>query len=165
MDIQENPRLLQNYRMAAMIAAGLAVGILVYAAVVEFMLWSQPGFAGFIDGNMPAWLRPLLIALAVVLVLSSGWVRGHLLGDGAGLDVMVGQALLPQQRYQVMLRAVIVALVMCEAAALCGLLLFMLSGMRLDFYGLALVALFGMRVRFPAYQQWQMWYARRNSIR
>ncbi len=165
MDIQDNPKLLQSYRTLTLIASVMATSIVVYAGVVEFWVWRHPGFAGLAGGAGLEWLRPALIGAGVVAVLISGWVRGRLLGDGAGLGAMVSQVMLPQQRYQAMLRAVIVAMALCEAAALLGLLLFLLSGQRLDFYGPALVALIGIRLRFPGYHQWQMWYARRNSIR
>ena len=165
MDIQDNPKLLQLYRVVTLIASVLATSVVVYAGVVEFWLWREPGFAGFAAATELAWLRPALISIGVLAVLASGWLRGRLLGDGAGLGAMVSQVMLPQHRYQTMLRAAVVSLALCDFAAVSGLLLFLLSGQRLDFYGLAVVALFGIRVRFPSYHQWQMWYARRNSIR
>ena len=54
-----------------------------------------------------------------------------------------------------LLTASIVALAMCEAIAIYGLVLFLLGGRRADFYGFAAFALVGFAVYFPRRSQWE----------
>jgi hypothetical protein len=53
--------------------------------------------------------------------------------------------------------ASIVSLTMCLAIAVYGLVLFLIGGRPMDFYGFALVALLGLAVFFPRQSQWEEW--------
>lgn len=165
MDTKASPRLRQSYRTISLLGGAVAFSIVLYGAVVEFWLWSQPTFHGYVAPAALRYVRPLMISAAVLLLLLSGWVRGRMLGIGSSFEVMVAQAMLPQQRNLAMLRAAVVGFAMCEGAALLGLLLFLCTGRRWDFYGVAAMALLGLVLRFPTYRQWELWYGRRNSIR
>lgn len=165
MEVKDNPRLLQSYRTVALLGGAVGVSVVIYAALTEFWLWSQPTFRGYVHPAALRYVRPLIITAAAALLLLAGWVRGRLLGIGGSLESMVAQAMLPQQRSLAMMRAAIIGFAMCEGAALLGLLLFLCSGRRWDFYVVAAMSLIGLALRFPSYRQWQRWYGSRSSIR
>ena len=165
MELRDNPRLLDSYRTVKLLGSAVGVSVVLYGMVVEFWLWSQPAFRGYVHPSALRYVRPMIITLAVTLLLLAGWVRGRLLGIGNALDVMVTQAMVPQQRALAMMRAAVIGFAMCEGAALLGLLLFLCSGRRWDFYGLAGMTLLALILRFPRFRQWPRWYGSRRNIR
>lgn len=165
MELKDNPRLLESYRTVRLLGGAVGVSVVLYGMVVELWLWSQPTFRGYVHPAALRYVRPLIISLAVLLLLLSSWVRGRLLGISNSLEMMVTQAMLPQQRTLAMMRAAVIGFAMCEGSALLGLLLFLCSGRRWDFYGLAAITLIGLILRFPSYHQWQRWYGSRSQIR
>lgn len=165
MESIDNPRLLQSYLTVKLLGRAVGASVLSYAMVVELWLWSQPTFRGYVHPAALVYVRSTVITVAALLLLLSSWVRDRLLGIGHSLEVMVTQAMVPQQRYLAMMRATIIGLAMSEGAALLGLLLFLCSGRRWDFYGVAALTLLNLILRFPSYRQWQRWYGIRSNIR
>ncbi len=163
-EIRDNERLRRSYQLVTVLGISLGAMMALYGLGAEVWLRLHPDFAGLaVDGGLQI-LRPVLYGLALLLLAASGWVRRRLLGEGFSLQVMV-QTMVPQERLTAMLRAVLLGFALCEAAALLGLVLFMLSGRRLDLYLLQLPALAWLAIQFPRYQQWQAWYALRSHLR
>ena len=164
MQVVENQQLKDSYRRVATIAFALLMSPFVYAVGVELLSAQGDGFKGVLGGGLDAAVRWAVMALAFVQFFLSGVLRSRLLGERS-LAGMVEQIMVPSERYRRMTAAVLVSLALCESVALFGLLLFVLSGQRADFYPLACASLVFLAIRFPRYHQWQSWYGHAGSVR
>ena len=139
------------YRNAAIICGAMAASTLLYAGVVAVISVVQAPFEGFArQAEAPA----LRIALWTVAVLE------------AGLIGVVRRALLTRARTEavaaqagrLVTTAVIIA-ALAEAPAVLGLVLFMLFGLRADFYALLALSLLLQAAYFPRLDGWREWAA------
>ena len=135
-------------RQAQLIGGMLVLTVPVFAFVVEMLRTNQAPFLGFSPKAPLGLLRFVFATMAVLILVIVNFVRKQIVAGPAA-----GRAPLPQR----LLTASIVALAMCEAIAIYGVVLFLLGGQRGDFYGFAAFALLGFAVYFPRRSQWEAW--------
>jgi F0F1-type ATP synthase membrane subunit c/vacuolar-type H+-ATPase subunit K len=117
------------------------------AAVIVSL--SLAPFEGFVGQTMPTSLRIAIWTAAAAVAGLIGVVRRALLGRSPAGDT-AGQA-----RRLVSTSITIAAL--AEVPAILGLVLFMLSGLRGDFYVLFVLSLVLQAVYFPRLDGWRQW--------
>ena len=135
-------------RQAQLIGGMLVLTVAMLASVVEMLRTNQAPFLGFSPRAPLGLLRLVFAIMAVLVLVIVNVVRKQIVAGPAA-----GRAPLPQR----LLTASIVALAMCEAIAIYGVVLFLLGGQRTDFYGFAAFALVGFAVYFPRRSQWEAW--------
>jgi F0F1-type ATP synthase membrane subunit c/vacuolar-type H+-ATPase subunit K len=137
------------YRIAAIICGAMAASTVLYALVVAVISVSQAPFEGFAPSPQPSILRTALWTLALV---------------EAGLIGLVRRALLARSRSEGaaaqgrrLITTAVVTAALAEVPAIFGLVLFMLAGLRGDFYALLALSLALQAVYFPRLDGWREW--------
>jgi hypothetical protein len=138
------------YRNAAITCGAMAVSTLLYAVAVVVVSISQAPFEGF-AGQMQSGVRLALWTSAVIVAGLIGIVRRRLLGRSPAGDQVA------QARRLVSTSIIVAAL--AELPAVIGLVLFMLSALRADFYALFVFSLVLEAVYFPRLEGWRQWAA------
>ena len=136
------------YRNAAIICGAMAASTMLYAVAVAIVSITQAPFEGFAGQMQPAGRGAFWAAAALVAGLI-GIVRRTLLGRSPAGDEAA------QARRLVSTSITIAAL--AEVPVILGLVLFMLSGMRGDFYILFALSLVLEAVYFPRLEGWREW--------
>jgi hypothetical protein len=139
------------YRNAAITCGAMLASTLLYPVAAIIVGLSLAPFEGFVGPAMPIGLRVALWTAAIVVAGLMGIVRRALLGTSPVGDT-AGQA-----RRLVSTSITIAAL--AEVPAILGLVLFMLSGLRGDFYVLFVLSLVLQAVYFPRLDGWRQWAA------
>jgi len=137
------------YRNAAITCGAMLVSTLLYPVAAVIVSLSLAPFEGFVGPALPTGLRIALWTAAAVVAGLIGVVRRVLLGRSPAGDA-AGQA-----RRLVSTSITIAAL--AEVPAILGLVLFMLSGLRGDFYVLFVLSLVLQAVYFPRLDGWRQW--------
>ena len=137
------------YRNAAITCGAMLASTLLYPVAAGIVSLSLAPFEGFVGQVMPTSLRIALWTAAAVVAGLIGVVRRALLGRSPAGDA-AGQA-----RRLVSTSITIAAL--AEVPAILGLVLFMLSGLRGDFYVLFVLSLVLQAVYFPRLDGWRQW--------
>jgi len=146
--------LARGCRQAQVIGGALVAALATYAFVVEMVRTQKAPFMG----HAPTVPLPLLrLVLAVMSGLGLVFVNVVRRRIVAGRTVASSPGAAPIPLVQRLLTASIVALAMCEAIAIYGLVLFLVGGQRLDFYGFAAFALLAFAAYFPRRSQWEAW--------
>ncbi len=139
------------YRIAAIICGAMAASTVLYALVVAVISVSQAPFEGFAPAAQPSILRTALWTLALVEAGLIGLVRRALVARSRS------EGAAAQGRRLITTAVVIAAL--AEVPAILGLVLFMLAGLRGDFYALLALSLALQAVYFPRLDGWREWAA------
>jgi len=139
------------YRIAAIICGAMAASTVLYALVVAVISVFQAPFEGFAPGAQPSILRTALWTLAIVEAGLIGLVRRALLARSRAEGAAA-------QARRLITTAVVTA-ALAEVPAILGLVLFMLSGLRGDFYALLALSLALQAVYFPRLDGWREWVA------
>jgi hypothetical protein len=139
-------QLRQAYRITAIIGGAMLASLAFYALVVEIVKANglPPGLAG----GDPTVLRYLFFAIALAMLIVGRVVRARVLGAPTG----AGDPQIVAGRLQT---ATIVSLANCEAVAILGLVLFLLTGSSRDFYLFLVLAALGFILNFPRWSQWE----------
>jgi len=137
------------YRNAAIICGAMAASTVLYALVVTVISVSQAPFEGFAPSAQPSILRTALWTLALVEAGLIGLVRRALLARSRG-EGAAAQA-------RRLITTSVVTAAFAEVPAILGLVLFMLSGLRADFYALLALSLALQAVYFPRFDGWREW--------
>jgi hypothetical protein len=144
-------RLEAAYRNAAITCGAMAASTLFYAGVVAVISVFQAPFEGFAG---PSQASPLRLALWTVAALE------------AGLIGVVRRALLSRARAESaatqagrLVTTSVITAAMAEMPAILGLVLFMLFGLRADFYALLAISLALQAIYFPRLEGWREWAA------
>lgn len=139
------------YRNAAIVCGAMAASTLLYALVVAVISVLQAPFEGFAPTMQPSIFRSTLWTIALV---------------EAGLIGLVRRALLARPRAEGgaeqvrrLITTAVVGAALAEVPAILGLILFMLSGLRGDFYALLVLSLALQAVYFPRLDGWREWAA------
>ena len=140
------------YRNAAIICGAMAASTLFYAVVVEVINAVQAPFEGFAGPSGASSLRIAIWTLAVFEAGVIGIVRRALLARARAEAASTHAA-------RLVTTAVITA-GLAEVSAILGLVLFMLFGLRADFYALLSLSLALQAVYFPRLDGWREWAAR-----
>jgi hypothetical protein len=125
-----------NFMGLAMIAS-----VFVYAGLVELIKWQWAPFTGF--GGLPSSTTDLLSY--IFLAVAAGQY-------GA---IKAVQKIVPARSVDNLPQAAVITFTLCEAVALLGLVLFLLSGRSLDFYIFMLISLAFFYRFYPRYDQWE----------
>ena len=139
------------YRIAAIICGAMAASTALYALVVAVISIFQAPFEGFAPSTQPSILRTALWAIALVEAGLIGLVRRALLARSRSEGAAA-------QARRLVTTAVVTA-ALAEVPAILGLVLFMLSGLRGDFYALLALSLALQAVYFPRLDGWREWAA------
>ncbi len=135
-----------SYRATTLLCCALMATLFFYPLLVEFVR-AQGGLALGLSTALIESVRYLCYALALVALGLGGAVKRVLVGRASGSDMSV---LL--RRLQ---SAVLIAYGLAEVPAVLGFVLFLLTGLRADFYLLWLLALAAMLGHFPRRTLWQ----------
>jgi len=130
-------------RTAQLIGGALLASLGLYALVIDLIQRTHTPFAGFAPGVPHDLLRWIFAALALT---------------GLGLVRVVQRTVLANAALPLLGRlttAAIVAMALCEAIAIYGLVLFVLAGRASDYYLFAGIALVGFGIYFPRRQAWE----------
>jgi F0F1-type ATP synthase membrane subunit c/vacuolar-type H+-ATPase subunit K len=130
-------------RTAQAIGVALLVSLGIYAVVIDQIQRTHAPFNGFVPGAPRDLLRAIFAALALANLGIVGVIQRSILANAA--LPLVGR----------LQSAAIVALALCEAVAIYGLVLFMLGGRAIDYYIFAALALVGFALYFPRQEAWQ----------
>lgn len=141
-------------RVARVIGAALVLVVFVYAIPVEVIRARRGGFAGFAPAAPVDILRMLLVVATIADRVLVRFIRSRMLAAPPSAARPAGSASPPTQR---LFTASIVSMTMCLAVAMYGLVLFLIGGRPLDFYGFAVVSVLGLAVYFPRLGQWEEW--------
>ena len=147
--MKESVGLETAYRIAAIICGAMAASTVLYALVVEVISVFQAPFEGFVPSSQPLILRTALWTLAIVEAGVIGLVRRALLARSRSEGVE-GQA-------RRLITMAVVSAALAEVPAILGLVLFMLAGLRGDFYALLALSLALQTVYFPRLDGWREW--------
>ncbi len=130
-------------RTAQAFGVAMLVGLGIYAFLIDRIQRTHAPFTGFAPDAPRDLLRSIFAVLALANLGLVRVIQRSILANGAlGL---VGR----------LQTSAIVALALCEAVALYGLVLFMLSGRAIDYYIFAALALVGFVLYFPRQEAWQ----------
>jgi F0F1-type ATP synthase membrane subunit c/vacuolar-type H+-ATPase subunit K len=143
-------------RQAQLLGIQLIVSVGIYGYVVETIRTVYAPFGGFAPVARLDLLRILLAVLAVATLVVIRIIVPKLLAPQASAPAILG---MPRASAVVkkLFMVSMVALALCEAIAIYGLVLFMIGGNRADFYGFAAVSLLAFAIYFPRRSQWEDW--------
>ena len=130
-------------RTAQVIGAQFILSLGIYAFVIDQIQRTRAPFAGFVPGAPRDLLRWIFLALALAGLWLARVMQRSILANPA--TPLVGR----------LSSAAIVALALCEAIAIYGVVLFLLSGRVSDYYLFAALALVGFGIYFPRREAWQ----------
>ncbi len=136
-------QLRKSYLAAVVAAAGIIVAIVFYAVLVELLRHL---------GHKPALVPPGAYAAKYALYLLSA-VSVFLIKPAAAR--LAGTQSSPEAAVKALTAQAIITAALCELPAVCGLILFLLTGYRADFY-LLLVFSAGLEIyHFPRLARWE----------
>jgi hypothetical protein len=141
-------------RVAAMIYGAMMGSVLLYAVAVEVVNLSQAPFSGFAGTALDPMVRYALWGVALVQVMLILVVRRTLLAKSTG-----PAAAAPTASIAKLITVAIVTAALAEIPAVLGLVLFMVSGLRADFYALLTLSLLLLATWFPRLESWREWAA------
>ena len=139
------------YRNAAITCGAMAASTLFYAAVVAVISVSQAPFGGFAGESQASTLRIALWTMALLEAGLIGVARRALLARwrAEGAAAQAGW----------LVTTAVITAALAEVPAILGLVLFMLFGLRGDFYALFALSLALEAVYFPRLEGWRAWAA------
>jgi F0F1-type ATP synthase membrane subunit c/vacuolar-type H+-ATPase subunit K len=140
----------QACRRAQIIGAALVLALVVYAVVVEIFTRRSPPFRGFAPDAQVGMMR-LLLMITTIGNLIVGRVLRRQFDQARARAVSPGATGVGQRRFT----QSVVELALAEAIAVQGLVLFMVGGQPMDFYGFAAVSLLVLAVYFPRLSRWE----------
>lgn len=164
-EMKPNERLNQQLMIARVIGASIMVSLVILAGVVEFFIANRVAMVGLLDQESVNILRQVGIAVALILVYFNGKWRSHRLGKDRPFANGVAMAMIPQERYRVLMQTALITYGLVDAIAMLGFFLFLLSGERGDYYLMAGIAVVMLVYYFPRQQQWARWYASGDKVR
>jgi len=144
---------LKRYHRTAVFAAGtLILSIFLYGVVAFLGAASVRDHARLLEHH-----RTLMYYAAGALVISSILVKRILLAAKQMIPLR-GLTVSDIERLAVRrLRALLMSLVLCNAAAVVGLVLYFQGGEITDFYWLGTLGLAGLLLQLPKYREWERW--------
>jgi hypothetical protein len=142
-----------SHRQAEIVAWAMMAAVAIYAGIVEFLSFR----GGFISGLDPAAVTPykdyfvLGGVLAFVIIRA---VRTSILRREAGdaLATLLGR----------LTTANVLVYAIAEVPAILGLVLFIFTGDRKDFYILGTFSILAMILYYPKLNHWEVWLQRRS---
>jgi hypothetical protein len=145
--------LAEGCRQAQLVGGALVGSIVVDAVVVELIGATRAPFGGFAPHAPVDTLRMVFIVLAVADLVVIRFVPTQMLAAPAR---RVAPFVNASENARRLFTVSIVVLALCLAVAIYGLVLFLIGGRPLDFYGFAFVSLVAMAVHFPRLTPWEV---------
>jgi F0F1-type ATP synthase membrane subunit c/vacuolar-type H+-ATPase subunit K len=143
-------------RNAQLLGIQLILCVGIYGYVLETIRTVYAPFTGFFPVPRLDLLRIVLAAMAVANLVVIRIIVPKLLAAQAS-----GPEILGMPRASAVVKKLftvsVVALAMCEAIAIYGLVLFLIAGNRADFYSFAAFSLLAFAIHFPRRSQWEEW--------
>ncbi len=135
------PTLKQRYLVINFIGLAMIGSVFVYAVIVEIFKRYYAPFTGFADlpPHIADMLKYILLFVALIFYLL----------------IRVFQNRLIAKSPQLLPSVAIMTFALCEAVAVFGLMLFLLTGNSLDFYTFFAISLFLFYIYFPKYDRWE----------
>lgn len=131
------------------INAAIVASLVIYAVVVEIMKARFYPFEGLIDNFDFVPFRYVLYVLAIANPIVIVQIRKALLKKASFDD--------RRNAIQRLSRTSVITAAFCETPAIMGLVLFLLSGLRRDFYILLALSFIFVFLFFPRYSNWEEW--------
>jgi hypothetical protein len=147
--------LIKAHRESQIISWAMIAGLAIYAGVVEFFIHQNTPFAGFAPDLVKDFKDYFILGglLAFILIRTA---RGAILrrdpNQSLTIEVLLGK----------LKSANIVVYAIAELPVILGLVLFMLTGNRQDFYALGTFSLLAMVLYYPKLDHWKAWLQRRS---
>jgi|UniRef100_A0A7C3WGW8 F0F1-type ATP synthase membrane subunit c/vacuolar-type H+-ATPase subunit K len=138
---QPSADLKKRYLAVNLIGLAMIGSVFLYALVVEVLRRLLAPFAGF--GALSPEATGLLTYLFFFLTLGIYFV------------IRVIRQKLPARSPQLLPQIAILTFALCEAVAIFGFVLFLLSGNALDFYLFFAISLFMFYIFYPKYESWE----------
>jgi hypothetical protein len=144
-----------QHRVATYVGGAMVAALLAYALVAEVIRATATSFP---LGAPGPWSD---------VVRAAGWGLGLV---AAGLAPAVRRRALGRppadaaRAAQVLTRATVAVMAVCEQPGVFGLVLFLLWGSSLDLYGLLGISLFLLAVHFPRLEAWLEWARQRPAM-
>jgi len=153
--MESTPDLKAAHRNTAIICRAMMSSLLVYAIVVEVMAAQNKPFDGFMSTANINPLRYIFWAVGLSQIGLARIVRSLLLAKAASDDMAtLGMKLT---------RCSIITFAFCEVPAILGLVLFLIGGLRTDFYILLSISWGAKFIYFPRYAEWEKWANRSHE--
>jgi hypothetical protein len=148
------PDLASGCRRAQLIGFALVASIFIDGAIVQLIRATRAPFSGFAPGVPVDTLRMVFVVLVVADFVLIRFMRSQILSAPARGARPSTSADEVTRRLST---ASIVTLAIGLSIAINGLVLFLIGGRPLDFYGFAVVSLLALAVHFPRLAQWEEW--------
>jgi hypothetical protein len=148
-DMEPNDDIGRRLKAAKMVAVAIIASMVVYLALVEVLKAAAEPFRGFVTVADMQPVRYAVFGAAAAVILLILVLRPRLFRrrDGESLAA----ALMRLQR------AALLTMVLAEAPAIFGLVLFLIGGSAADFYKLLFASLVLAFIHFPRRGAWEEW--------
>jgi hypothetical protein len=147
--------LTKAHRESQIIAWAMMAGLAIYAGVVEFFIHQDTSFAGFSPDLVKDFKDYFILGglLAFIFIRTArGAILRHDPNQTQTIEVLLN----------ILKIANIVVYAIAELPVILGLVLFMLTGNRQDFYALGTFSLLAMVLYYPKLDHWKAWLQRKN---
>ena len=146
--MEKSEELARTHREAQLVAWAFMFTVAAHAAIVEVFMLKGDAFTGF-DPQMVAAHKDYFILGGVLAFVIIRAVRTSILrGDSTDtLETLLGR----------LKTANMVVYVIAEVPALLGLVLFLFTGDRKDYYILAVFSILAMILYYPKLNHWEVW--------
>ncbi len=140
------------YREAKLIALAMMAGLAFYAGIVEFFIHQVESFSGYgpekVEGYKDYFILGGVLAFVIIRAARTSIMRRE---PDDPLDTLLNRLRI----------ANIVVYAIAEIPAILGLVLFLFTGDRKDFYILGLFSILAMVLYFPKLYHWEVWLQRK----
>lgn len=145
--------LAKAYRESRIISLAMIAGLGFYVGVVEFFLFQNASFSGFAAESIKDFKDYFILGGLVAFIAIRTSRTAILKREPAeALDVLLRK----------LKTANIVVYAIAELPAILGLVLFMLTGKREDFYALGTFSILAMILYYPKLSHWEAWLQRKS---
>lgn len=149
----QTDELKKTYRLAVFIGIAMIGSIFVYAGLVEairvgYIPWKSP----ILTPDKAKILKYILLGIPLMEFFLIKFIRQAILQEKQETKLEKPSAL-----FQRLVSASIITYALCEAVAILGLVLFILTGNYLDFYIFLVISLIYIAIYFPRYSHWEEW--------
>lgn len=143
---------LTGRRKAFVIGLAMVFGVFIYAGIIEFLARNKAPFTGYapLHWNTFSMLRLALLGAALLDFALIPFLRRRILSA----PVRKGEVSSGAGR---LISSCIVSFALCESIAVYGLVLFLISGARPEFYVFLSLSLLAFLINFPRQERWQEW--------
>jgi hypothetical protein len=146
--MERSGELARTYREAQLVAWAFMATVAVHAAIVEFFLLKGETFTGFHPEKVAAhkdyFILGGVLAFVIIRAVRTSILRGE---STDTLGTLLGR----------LKTANMVVYAIAEVPAILGLVLFLFTGDRKDFYLLAVFSILAMILYYPKLNHWEVW--------